>query len=679
MSYLIQEPSNFLNIKLTDTGRRLLSLGQLTFDKVILSDREINYVIGRNGYDICSNKILSPKDDQPLFTQNFNGSSAVALVGQNVGSAKQIVSALTQSTGFFSGATDYFTIKTTAGIGQGKPLGTAVINYSTTIPSGGTEVYFTPGGYSAQTGDLVYIPWEPIQYSAITNSTPQIFSGRPEVALWYRVQGRTGNRLDLDRNVPNFGSAAIAGSIQQIQCFFYPYNGIETFYASSTTVNCGIWNMNIVRTNSEIGTTPSISGYTSYGAIEYNGTKQYLGFSSETRAFGIIHYTNKFSGNTYAEQLVPTTVEVEIPNIMWHNKANATIGQETQWGIKLVDSSGSSVFDSIANTSYRNLTDGTGTGAKIVGRVYHKLKIIIITDQELLTALTYKDNRNYTLPELNLSLSTSPKPPLNTTQALGLCKSDFSYYVTYITESNALNSSSFGYPQAIHCNYIGRIDGVNDSNSNPQYLTATFPVNSFPFMRNSTYINSLSGTGWNANKLQLMVKEIPTSAATAIGDVVTTDWKLISNGVGNGIYTGETGHTTIDPLYLQAQTFVISQQDYDSGTTYSLTGKYSAFTMNNDSFASSGLTFGDETFFYGNIKTGILSTVYKTSITVYARNDEFNSSNNITYDGTKDTNTFITEVGVLSVGGELVAVGKPSYPIKKNSSRFLAFQLEIDF
>ncbi len=48
MSFLPKEPTTFINIKLTDTGRRLLSLGRLTYDKAALSDREINYEIQSN-------------------------------------------------------------------------------------------------------------------------------------------------------------------------------------------------------------------------------------------------------------------------------------------------------------------------------------------------------------------------------------------------------------------------------------------------------------------------------------------------------------------------------------------------------------------------------------------------------------------------------------------------------
>ena len=62
---------------------------------------------------------------------------------------------------------------------------------------------------------------------------------------------------------------------------------------------------------------------------------------------------------------------------------------------------------------------------------------------------------------------------------------------------------------------------------------------------------------------------------------------LISSGVGNGIYTGDTTDTTIDARKLNGYQFIISQEDYDSGTTYVLDN---IFTDNNDSTLT-GLTF----------------------------------------------------------------------------------------
>ena len=677
MSYLIQEPSNFINIKLTDTGRRLLSMGALTFDKIILSDREINYNLGRGNYDLCRNRIITPKDDQPNYNYSlnstlvsFDNSAPTPITSQNLTGAKQIVTAITNSIGFFSAVSGNYMIKT---VSDPKPLGIATIDYSLSIPSGGTEINISAGGYSANTGDLVYIAWEPPQYSGITNNTNYIYSGQANLNLWYRIQGSTGLTISLDRNTPNFGTNPIVGSNQKIQAYFYPYGQVEKTYGSASTTYCGVWNMNIVRTTSEIGTTPLMSGYTTYGSIEYNGTKQYLGFDNDTKYFGILHYTNKFSGNSYAEQFVPGSVILNIPNIMWHNVTSTTLGKEMSFGVNLYDAYDSDIFDTTAQTYYRPLRDGVMSTSNIVGRVYHKLKMIIITDQEMLTALTYKSNRNYTLPNINAYLM----PSNSVSNATGLCKSNYSYYVTYLTSSKPYqNGVSYGYPQGLPCGYITKIDGQTDSLGYPSVLALNFPAFSFPYMRNSSDLTALSGTGWNANSVQILLQEVATSASTLVGDLPTNKWRLISNGYGNGMFTGDT----INPQSLQSHIFLISQQDYDSGTTYSLSGQYSAFTSNNDSVSQSGLTFGNENFFYGNLTTGIQANVYKTVITVFAKNDEYNSSlQNSTYNGLYDANTFISEIGILNSNNDLVGVAKPSYPLKKNNSRYLAFQLELDF
>jgi hypothetical protein len=361
---------------------------------------------------------------------------------------------------------------------------------------------------------------------------------------------------------------------------------------------------------------------------------------------------------------------------MWHKRNSTTIGKEMNYGLTLYDYYGDNTFDEVAQTHYRDIRDGVSNTSQIVGRVYHKLKLIVITDQELLTALTYKSNRNYTLPPLELSLLNS-----SIGSTTGLCKSDYSYYVTYLTKSHEYrNEESYGYPQSLPCGYIQSIEGVTDSLTQlPSVLIAKFPSNSFPYLRSSSDLDSLSGTGWNANAIQVLLQEIPTSATTTVGDLPPQNWKLISDGIGNGIYTGETGSLTINPSDLQSHVFNISQADYDSGTTYSLTGEFSGFTENSDSINSSGLTFGNESFFYGNLKVGIQSSVFKTVITVFAKNNEYNSSLNSTFDNTYNNDTYITEIGILNSNGELVAVAKPAYPIKKNESRYLAFQLELDF
>jgi hypothetical protein len=673
--YLPQEPQTFINIKLTDEGRKLLSLGQLTFATAVLSDREIKYNIDiTNQYDIsCSNRILAPKDAQPFINVNFDGSAPVPLA--TVGSLKQIITADTTTTGFFTGSTDNW------GIYTPRSLGYSVISYSAYTPNGTNVVQMSGGTYFPKEGNLVYIPWQTIQGSGNSYSTSSLLlSASPSVSLFYRViSASTGtSSVYLDRSVPNFGSIE-PSSTQAVNAYFYPFNGIETYYGSASSVDTRVWNLNVVRTSSEIGTNAGISGYTTYGSIEYNGTKQYLGFSSETRQIGIIHYTNNYSGNSYAEQLVEGTVEVDMPWIMWHRTA-ASAGQGTTYGLKLTDFAGPTYFDSLSQTTWRPLRDGNSTSSNILGMVYHKLKIMVITDPELLTALTFKSNRNYTLPSLApLESTQTPKYPLDNSTATGLLETGYTYYVTYLVDSDRPYSSgsTYGYQAPLHCGYIQKIDGVLDINGDPQFLKVTFPTSSFPFMRNSSGLVSYSGSGWNANKIQLLVNKVSNTSYTyqGVDNIPTDTWRLMSTGVGNGILSG----SPLDPLTVLGYTFVVSQEDYNSGSTYSLDGYYSAFTMNNNSLTESGLTFGDEYIFFGNVKTGIMATTFKTTMTVLAPNTSFNSTTNPTFNGTYNTDTYITEIGVLSQGGVLVATGKPTYPIAKNSSKYLAFQLEIDF
>jgi hypothetical protein len=683
MGYILNEPKTFINIKLTDAGRRQLSLGALQFVSAVFSDREINYDIDRDteNYDISRNRILSPVDVQPRLLFNYDSTNAIPLAGNQLVSAKQFSTGATDSYGFFTGTT--ISSATTA-IDTTKTLGNFnTFTYSTSPVNGGSSILLdNPGGsYFPNPGELVYIPWEPIQNSGKTYSGAVLLSGNPTVNLWYRVTATNGSdTIYLDRPTPDFGGESTS---QVINTYFYPYNGVETYYGTASTINPMVWNMNIVRTQSVEGTPLSVSGYTSYGSIEYNGTKQLLGFRGDTSAVGILHFTNEYTGNTYAEQFLEKTVRVDLPNIMWHGTA-ADNGQGLSYGLTLYDSNGDTFSDTISNTTYRDLKDGVSDNSRVVGRVYHKLKLIVITDPELLTALSYKSNRNYTLPPLDVTLVNAPKYPLSTTQATGIATSGKTYFVTYITESNPTytSGSTFGYPQALHCGYIQRIPGNTAADGQKQYISATFPTNGFPYLRNSANMSAnsaYSGTGWNANKVQLLVNEVTadnfTSADAQLSDTKPYEWKLISTTVGNGIYTGDTTDLTVDASKLNSYQFIISQEDYDSGTTYVLDN---VFTDNND-HTFTGLTFGDESFFFGNVKADVLATTFKTVITTFAANDSLNSSTNSSFDSTLDSDAYISEIGILDDNDNLVAVGKPTYPIKKNEGRFLTFQLQIDF
>lgn len=666
MSFNLNRSTTFINVKLTDAGRRKLSLGQLSFKKAVLSDREINYGIDRTAfYDIVNNRVLAPADYHPDMNPfNLDGSTAITLQPENVVSAKQFYTADTPSTGFFSGAPDSWTIEASKYKGKGS------IVYGSNTAGFVPTNEITISGYSPEVGDLMFVPWVPPQYgSTYMSASNAIPSGTPANALWYRILSGTTNPYALDRPLPRYAAGVTVGA------FFYPYNGIESYYGSATTQDVKMWNMNIVRTESMAGTDDTqtdISGYTRYGSIQFNGTKHYFGFREETPAVGFIHYTNEFTGNTYGEQLIEESIQMFIPMIMWHKTA-ANNGAATRWGVSLFDSYGDTIYDSVSQTTYRELRDGIASTSTVVGRVYHRLKMIVITDQELLTVLSYKSDRNYTLPAPSVNLTTQPKAPLTVSQATGLCRKGYTYFVSYVTESDSYNSTdSFGHPDGAHCGYIQKIDGAVDINGNPQFLQVTFPSNSFPYMRSGDL--STSGHGWNSQYVQLLVSEQLTTDGYDVGSVPPRSWKRISTKAsgGNGIYrASDDGDATIDPLKLNGHTFVVSVQDYNSGTTYTIA---SGLTANQNT-----LNFGNESFFHGVIDLQIFATNYKSIITVLATNNLVNSSSNDTFDSAEDDNTYITEVAILDETDQVVAVGKPTYPVKKSSGRYLAFQLEIDF
>jgi hypothetical protein len=429
MPFIQPEPFTFFNIKLTDHGRRLASKGELNFASVIISDREIDYSIDRDGkYNILNNKILDISSFYPdSETSNYGTVDSFVNTPFQVDGGTGNFENEIKDTNFKVG-TEKITItgSTSSTTISNFVKGTKTLSYSNNSGYWGSRrITFDAGGFTPRVNDIVAIPWVSPGYNGSYNPTtmPQT---EPCILSFYKIVSAItlGTDYRLDRALPDFGT----GSDPNLTCQFFRNNMIESFYGSGKTSDPGVWNMNIVRTynvmGSQLSVANQVSGYTTYGSIEYNGTKHYFGFGDELPIFGVIHYTNKYSGNTYAEQFVEGTFEMNLPGIMWHHNLNAYYNNSTAnpftslnadgttWGLYLSDSAGSTRYDPITKSTYKELLDGRDGKSFSVGRVYHKLQLIVITDQELLTALTYKSNRNYTLPDFEISLSQTPQTGL---------------------------------------------------------------------------------------------------------------------------------------------------------------------------------------------------------------------------------------------------------------------------
>jgi hypothetical protein len=274
-----------------------------------------------------------------------------------------------------------------------------------------------------------------------------------------------------------------------------------------------IWNMNIPWSESPAGLDSSVSNdYTKFGSVNYLGTKEYLGYASSSgqtdtsstfyfnsfdevvnvlpedqKAIGIIHYTNQtidlFYGEKFAMQPFDDTTndttgqgrnfKIHLPWIMWHKNPNCCLGQ-TFWvdppGFEDLELFQVNYLKSTKNVDmndpgirYFHLWDDNPNPNALtpnipnrVGKVFPDLKIIVIDDEELLAAMSYKSNRNWTLPAPKVSLITPNICGLDNNSVEGILTGNTEYlYVTYRLSNDVVFTNS------LHCNYYQLIQGPN--------------------------------------------------------------------------------------------------------------------------------------------------------------------------------------------------------------------------
>jgi len=636
-------------MRLTSLGRQLAALGRLRFSRVAVSDREIDYGAENEDTDLGDNFVLSPFDSafdvRPI---NFDGSPALTLGPKNLirGLARSEVG-FSDYEFFTSGATGWM-LNLSLCMAYGSVVTSSMLGTDQMLIN-------TIGGATSAAGcvgNLILIRhYGP--FGVIQNPLTEL----PFVSLWYRVEAYNGtDTFTLDRPLPAFATGT-----DRIGFFVYPWSGISTHYASASTADTQIWNMSIVRTNKVIGSTGATSAYTTYGSVQYNGTKHMLGFDVDHRAIGIIHDGNPNLDNDGIERLEISATTLHLPTILWHRKPEFASGTGTKGGHSFTDSLSKAYFDPLANLYYSVLKDGTDASAIEVGRVYNDLRMIVITHQELLAAMSYKSNRNWTLPPLDVSIE-----PNYFTQYTGLCENNKVYLVSYTMAASATYNPilSFSYRNYLHCENISKVYGVEGG---PYLLKANVSANHFPYMRGGFDIDSYSGTGWNANTCNIIVKEMAVSEFSGLSYVSHTGWKKIPGG---GAYVGES---IISASGLSNFEFVITRDDYDNATDYTIGTQITGDEFIRDSI---GLSYGDESFFYGSVEYDLIKDPECMSIKFPIMPHQLNSTKNATFTS-DNSNTYITGLYILDDLGRLVATAKPSRPIAKNYNRYLEFQLDL--
>ena len=720
MSYIIKNTSGLINTRLTDVGRRNISLGNFNISYFQIGDSEVNYSAVPN-YNIVNNNILMPA---------FNAQNDTGTPNSNKQNIKY----------------PYY-VQGSTGNTYGLPFLDS--QYQLVYNSAGVKGFFTTGGtqgsWSAQTSSAYTITSNYIvdmttlsgqttidvtlDYCEATTGTPSIndyvtiyfdpnggcgdFGTYP--ILTYRIQGMspitgttgtTSYSLTLDRSVPDYSSVAPSGSIARV--LIYP-SGMTQLYDSITPApywqtdtlnfespcdvtnreNTLVWNMNIPWSVSPAGVFSSLyEDYTQYGSVSYIGTKEYLGYQessgqtdtslvyyynsfderivlppAQQKAIGIIHYTNQSIDNVYGEKFATIPFDPQNPNdntglarhfkltlptLMWHKSPGNSIGETfyidppnySNLCVPYYIKSTKNVDMNDPGIRYYHLWDtnpDSNGNLNRIGKVFPDSQIVIIDDEEIIAAMSYKANRNWTIPAPKLSLLTPNTCFDNGQSASGILTNDIQkMWVTYRLDST-------GFTNSLHCNYYSMITGPATGCTVDSQNVAVRFGSEFPFLSNDAL------TGFSANSIKLICQIVSGDTQPSPSNWVEIDvTNEISASTVNGYLTlsGITGTTfQITPdLY------------YNSGVTYNL-ANYIDIPENG---YPEILNFGDEYSFYGNLQTDISATIYEMKYLINLGRNQFTNTSNPTW--TSGTTSYVTEIGLFDSNKDLVVVSKLQSP-----------------
>ena len=562
--------------------------------------------------------------------------------------------------------------------------------------------------------------------------------------LTYRVVDYCNDKITLDRPTPDFSNITFSSCYARV--LIYP-KLITGLYDSTTPLdhysddiinfesvcsvdefNVKIWNMNIPWSENLAGLDSAVyKDYQQFGSVNYLGTKEYLGYMSnsgqtffinnslsaettdtyyynsfdelvkvepeEQKAIAIIHYTNQtidlFYGEKFALEPYDSSApydttgqarnfKLHIPWLMWHKNPDCCYG-ETFWvdppGFDGLTVSGSPLFkvhymQSTKNVDmnspglrYYNLWDTNPTASGYpsrIGKVFPDDRLIVIDDEEIIAAMSYKSNRNWTLPATKLFLSTP-----NTCNTIGdsvgvLTGSNETMFVTYrFTNTTAFTNS-------LHCNYYSKITGPNNvcNPSDSENVGVRFGGNLSCL---TNYTDSFK-QGFFAEKIEILCQKVAT------GDRPNSDDWLIIDMTDQISASTINGYITEDVL--TGTTFVITKDLYDTAVAnmdYYNLGDY--VNLTEQGVTTPQLNFGDEYYFYGSLETDIEATIYEMRYKVNLSNTEFQTSTNPTW--TTTTKPYITEIGLYDSDKNLMIVSKLQSPVLRQGIQ--QFLVKFDF
>ena len=741
MAYILKNNTQaFLVTRVTDVGRKKISEGSFNIKYFQVGDSEVNYTANTlSTYNLSNLNILEPSFNAhnntglpqsnkneikyPYYLQGYSGSTYGIPFSDPI--VDEVFNTATPLGFFTAGTTCYYpNYNSSYSYNNHFRVNANQFNSDTSVQM---TVNQCPGGSS------LTISSNTIVFIAMNNGTCDNCFTSCAPILTYRVTNYNNatTTITVDRATPSIPSSVGVG-----RAFFYqnsisgfdtptPFNYFDTLnqdvinYESICSPYDGhvkIWNMNIPWSENPAGVNgaggpTNYPNYTSYGSVNYLGTKEYYGYQSslgqyfqlpnqqtattdtyyynssgeriyvepeEQKAIAILHYTNNSIINFYGEKFATEAFvnggvgearnfKVVIPHIMWHKNSLANLCK----GLTLyIDPPGFTSLNlcqphfmlskknddmNTPGIRYFHLYDTNANPdgyPNRVGKVFPDDKLIIIDDEELIASLTYVANRNYTLPAPKLSLVTPTTNGIlsNETQCL---------WVTY-----ALSSGWNG----LHCNYYSKILGpLSSCTTVSQNVDITFDGN-FNGLVNYGQNNF---NGFGAQNLYMLVQTGTTGSRPN-----PTQWKKIdftselsAAGAITSGYITQTGINTF--------TFSITPSKYSSAPFYNLSNQIQIPTITQLNYGIKPLNFGDEYFFYGTINTDIEATIYQMRYLINLPTNQFVKPSNPSWSEFINVETRMTEVGLYDDDKNLLVLSKFQSPAIRQGVQQIAIKLDF--
>jgi hypothetical protein len=687
MSFILKD-SLAIQTKLSTYGRKLLASGLLRFSQWGISDDEVDYQFLNNTNQTGSIlSVLRPKDKNPdlkYFIKPTDSSTSNLSPLPTVIPTEISVKNTAKTRGFFTGST-------TSGF-TGLTSTTYVRQANIIVPlsgsSGSNTIHIRQGsGFTLSTepavNDLIMVQWvNPSTTGTTTNGV--IDQNKLLPHLFYKIQAKTGTlsgntlSVTVDRNTPNFNS--FTGSTVA-QAIIYPGgDSINSYYGSSVisdywnsdtlsfdnSFNVGnddvpVWNLSIVYTEELAGKDSTFKPYGEFNTKNYAGFKEYINTLGDSqKSLGIVHFTNNSVSNFYGEQFYSGSTVLDIPTVIWSktsNKVGVKLKCLNTTTTKILSGLNTPYYDLIADDSYNT----------VIGKVFPNLKLAIVENEELLTALSYKSDRNFTLPEISNignTLGTVTNPNIFTTTNQRL-------YVTYLFDNTTAYSFnlSYGYKGGLHNQIYTVFSGETSNNALTNNQVCRFNISDSELQYLSNNTGFASGTGFTFRTFKIIYQLVNNPNDRPSPEA----WKEFDyTSRLNGYSTWSGG--TIPSTAFQNINYVIDNNIITGGTTYNL-NNYINIPLASD---TTTLNFGDESFFYGNVNTDISATVFKTKFLITLPYNNFNTSQNPTFDETENS-VLISSIGIYDDNNVLVAVGKLSTPLEKKNNQTKLIELSLDF